>query len=302
MPSHTEEERKKNRDRIQKLREERKPVTEEEKKKRESGGREFVGLREKALARGASKEEAVALASRGVTRPQERTVEEAQQSQAALGQQIEEEAARKQPFVEAVAAESSQEIDRLQNLARAGLIPFKTAINFAGKGLGFEITEETTEQIAVAPVLGDIFAAVGFATTAGVTIGGVKISAATLFGRQSEISALKTDTSDLREISEATLRSARDSQDYASAIIIYETIIESNRFKHANMQDLLRENPNSVAAGVSDAASMLRDQNRLIGDLGILQRAEITGDPSELNRRVIAIELKGGNENVEEVN
>jgi len=32
--------------------------------------------------------------------------------------------------------------------------------------------------------------------------------------------------------------------------------------------------------------------NRLISDLGILQRAQITGDPNELNRRVI--EKQGG--------
>ena len=207
---------------------------------------------------------------------------------------------RKQVGFEALAEDAQAKVDKLQNLAKAGIIPFSAVHGFINSNLadfGFDV--QTDEEIFASTQrlsedkLGRLpFVALGALTTTGITLPGVgKISLATLFGRRSELSALRGDASLQRETSESILRHARDSQDYDSAIQNYETLIEANRFKHSEIHRLLKSDPNSVAAGVTDAVSMNRDQNRLIGDLGVLERAKLTGDQSELNRLLLSLDL-----------
>ena len=219
------------------------------------------------------------------------------QQQQQLGEQREQERLSKEPLLNAVLADAQESNDRLTNLAAAGLVGFTEARGFIENSIRGELGLEpksdeelrkTAESLAEDPIGRLPFAALGKITTA--KIGGVSLPS--LFDRSTELSDLRGQASDLRETSEATLRSTRDSLDYTSGIQVYETLIEASAFKHSEIQRLLKKDPKSMAAGITDATSQERDLNRLISDLGILQRAQITGDPNELNRRVI--EKQGG--------
>lgn len=212
--------------------------------------------------------------------------------------QREEEAQRKEEGFQSVESDVG-EIDRLKNLARAGFIPYRAVLQFANRNLkgrlGMGFSDEFFERGEKLAIENEktraIFATLGAATTKGVPFGNFKVNLAAFYGRSAELKGLREDAATLRETSEATLRSVRDSQDWDSGIKQYEILIEANRFKHSEIHRVMQDDPNSMAEGITDAADFNRDQNRLISDLGVLQRAKITGDPSELNRLVIALDM-----------
>lgn len=185
-------------------------------------------------------------------------------------------------------------LDRIDRLTRAGYLTSGAALDLALKAIGFDVLGDIPAKAKRAQTETGIMTKLLFNPSATIvgTIATTDIygfSLASLFGFRDEMNALTSDASQNRETTEATLRGVREGGNVQQGISLIETLQQAAEFKYANAMELMERDPDSVADGLSLADDMVRDINRLVVDKFILERYAITGDPSELNRRVIEL-------------
>jgi len=184
---------------------------------------------------------------------------------------------------------------RFDRLAASGAVPFEQAQRVINKGLkavGLGLSDETLKKRQKASLKNPMFKILtgGVGVVGDIELFGFKLS--DLYDDSDTIDGLISEAKTLREMSEATLKGARDSKNYAEGARAYESIEGAIRNKYAIAMRLQRDDPTSRRTGLNAADDLTRDLNRAIRDRQILERAIITGDPTELDSRIADIELE----------
>ena len=184
---------------------------------------------------------------------------------------------------------------KIDRLAAAGDVPFREVrhkindlLNNIGLGFSEEELRKRERKQRENPFMKAMLAGVGIASD--VEFLGFELK--DLWEDRTAIDSLASDSKELRQVTEATLRGARDSKNFAAAIGQLDYIEEIIRHKYSNAMRLARDDPSSLKEGLDLTDDLFRDLNRIAVDRQIMQRAQITGDASELNARLAYTELE----------